>query len=112
MPAADGPNTTVADTTDADDVPTLDRMNQRGRRVALAYYESGYAAGWTAGYLAAESDDAARWAEMRRMIQRTAGSPSFAELCERRGEHERAVVSRDLLRGRGIAPVPGTGVGR
>lgn len=67
-----------------------------------------YELGRRAGYRQAT----ARWdaehsafldAANRQLATDLAGTPSYVELCERRGEHERAQRARRLLRERGIA---------
>lgn len=85
------------------DIPGLDTMTGRAQRIALAYYESGHLDGYAAGFAAAE----AAQAEIERRAAASAGIIArgipFADLCERRGEPERAEAQRRTLAERGIA---------
>lgn len=86
-----------------DDVPTLAELTPETRTIAEAYYEVGRCEGWCAGYAAAEADEEARWARLARVLR---GGVPYDELCERRGEHVRAVQHRALMRQRGITEAP------
>lgn len=85
------------------DVPTLATMNARGTTVAVAYYEAGLEHGWALGFRAAEEEFAHLHRRAHEVVQHAARTPTFAELCERRGEPDRAEANRALLRDRGIA---------
>ncbi|KAE8762449.1 hypothetical protein [Georgenia thermotolerans] len=82
-----------------DDVPTLVELAPETRTIAEAYFEIGRCEGWCAGYAAAEADDERRWGQLARLLR---GGVPYDELCERRGEHARAVRHRALMRERGI----------
>ncbi|WP_125772972.1 hypothetical protein [Antribacter gilvus] len=65
----------------------------------LAAYESGLMHGIDLGRRQVEEEDAARWAELRRMTRQI--GTSYSELCERRartaqerGHHDTAAVER------------------
>lgn len=84
------------------DVPDIATMNTRGQHIASEFYRSGYEHGWQAGYDAARAEqDAldAKAAGLGTMLSRT---PSYAELCDRRGQHDRAEAQRRTLRDRGV----------
>ena len=86
-----------------DSIPTLNEMSARGREIAGAYYESGYVAGVVAGcqqMFDAWRATAERSAAVAAVI---ANAPSFAELCNLRGEPERAERQRATLVDRGVA---------
>lgn len=78
-------------------------MTDRAQHIAMEYWRSGYQYGWQAGYAAAE----AAQAELDRRAAASAGVIArgipFADLCERRGEPERAEAQRRTLAERGIA---------
>lgn len=63
----------------------------------LCWFESGLRIGWADGYAAAEAEMQQAWSAMAAKI-RALGKPSshlsHAELCERRGEPERAARGR------------------
>ena len=83
--------------------PLLTEMTASATAVALEYFEAGRAEGWVAGYAAAVRDRDALHAQGRAVAQWVARRPSYADLCEMRGEPERAALQRDLLTARGIA---------
>lgn len=87
-------------------VPRLNEMNAHGQYVALAYYESGLKHGYAAGYDDCEAEVNAQQAHAASLSRMVAMRPSYADLCERRGEHERAERQRAILRERGIS-LPG-----
>lgn len=84
-------------------VPTLDQLPAKAQEIVLAYYESGAREGYVRGWNAAQEAERAAW----RAVAVTWGRPSqrstFAELCERRGEPEKAAAHRRLLAERGIS---------
>lgn len=81
----------------------LNRMTDDARASWLAVYELGARDGWQRGYEAAEADLAAVQARAHASVQQAARTPSYDELCDRRGEHERAERQRAILHERGIA---------
>lgn len=85
------------------DIPLLSQMNPRGQRIATAYYESGVTAGIEMGRRLAEEEMAALWRQAHAVVQHAARQPTYADLCERRGEPQRAERHRQLLRARGLA---------
>lgn len=95
---------------------------------AVAANTDGYEAGLPTGYMRGMADQwpvalevgrrrgwreaTARWdaehsafldASNRGLVRDVAGAPSYAELCERRGEYDRAERARRTLRERGVA---------
>ena len=84
------------------DIPTLDNMSMRGREIASAYYESGYVAGIAEG--CQQMYDA--WRERAEVsaavAAQVARTPSYAELCERRGMPERAAAQVRTLIANGV----------
>ena len=105
---AGGPNGSILaarpDAVTNDTVPTLDVMPPRARRIALAYFEAGRAEGIAAGRRQVEAELAAEWAALRaEVMPRLRTAIPFADLADRRGQHERAERSRQTLRDRGIA---------
>lgn len=81
----------------------LNRMTDDARASWLSVYELGLRDGWARGYEAAEADLAAVQARAHASVQQAARTPSYDELCDRRGEHERAERQRAILHERGIA---------
>lgn len=82
------------------DIATL---TPRARAVWDEAYELGCTAGWVRGWDAAHEQTAAIHRHAFAVVQDAARQPSFAELCELRGEPGRAAAQVRLLRGRGIA---------
>jgi hypothetical protein len=62
-------------------------------------YGRGFARGWQLGLAAgrqdADDEAAAAWAPVAARVRRNAGAPSFAEVCDRRGEPGRAARARE-----------------
>ena len=75
-------------------VPDLASMNRRGRQIALAYYESGHRDGYAKGLADAQAQSEARWRGYRSNFAERA--TSFADLCEQRGDLERAERAREI----------------
>lgn len=91
-----------AQSTATADVPSLAAMNAHATKVALAYYEAGLEHGIELGRAQAEAEMDERWRPAYEIVQAAARREPYAELCERRGEPERAERQRRLLRERGI----------
>lgn len=85
-------------------IPLLHEMNPWGQEVALEYYGAGVKIGWEDGYRAAEADMAALQRRCVAIARSVASHPPYDEMCELRGEPERAKVQRQLLKERGIFP--------
>ena len=83
--------------------PDLAAMSPRAQQISLEWYQLGFQHGIDEGRAQVEAEDAARWAELRQSIRATAGAPSFAELCRRRGDHARAEATERLWQERGLA---------
>ena len=66
----------------------------------------GYEAGWRDRTVVALNDADAAWWDVRaeggRVARMLAASPPYAELCEQRGEPERAARQRRILADRGV----------
>lgn len=58
------------------------------------WFEAGCRIGWTDGYAAAEADMQAAWSALAAKVRARAKQPTHAELCDRRGEPERAAQAR------------------
>ncbi len=74
-------------------------------------YIEGYDAGYLDGYGAALADVERERAEClgeanRQLVAWLASRPSYAELCDLRGDRERADAQRELLAERGVAWAP------
>jgi hypothetical protein len=85
--------------------PALDLFGDDGPRAFdawLAVYELGCRDGHARGYAAAEAEFAARHRAAHAAVQHIARQPGYLELCERRGEPDRALAHRNLLAERGI----------
>jgi hypothetical protein len=86
------------------DIPTLDELSARGWEIASAYLESGIVAGIAMGrqqMYDAWKSTAEVSAAVAAMI---AGTPSYAELAQRRGQPDRAAAQRAILVRNGVAP--------
>jgi len=61
-------------------------------------YDDGRSDGYASGYAAAVADidaaDDAMWAEESQRVRSQASSPRYSQLCDRRGDHDRAEVAR------------------
>ncbi|MDD9205736.1 hypothetical protein PU560_04545 [Georgenia sp. 10Sc9-8] len=68
----------------------------------LVYYEAGLAHGFDLGYRAAQRAEEARWAAIAATIHQTARAEPYDQLCERRGEPDRAQTQRHILNDRDI----------
>jgi len=88
-----------------DTLPTLDGMTPYGRRVALAYWESGFVAGISAGRQQVEAELVAEWSALRaEVMPRLRAAVPFADLAEMRDQPERADHQRKILAERGVTP--------
>ena len=87
-----------------DDVASLADLPPTARRIALAYYEAGLDHGYDLGYRAAQAEQERAWASLAHLVRGAAAVVPYDELCERRGEPERAQRQRDLMRRRGLQP--------
>jgi hypothetical protein len=76
--------------------PTYWRAYARG-------YEDGCARGYQLAVAAVEAADQAMWAECSRQVRARANSASYAQLCDRRGEPERAERARQHAHRLGLA---------
>ena len=68
----------------------------------MDWYASGYRAGIDRGLHLAADDLHARAEVSAAIAQMLARFPSFDELSDRRGDHDRATAQRQILAGRGI----------
>ena len=77
--------------------PDLVSMTPRAQTIALEWYSLGVRDGFTRGWDAHEAQEAAlqRWAA--RIAHSVADRPSYAELCDLRGEPERAAQARERM---------------
>lgn len=75
--------------------PTYWRAYTRG-------YEDGCARGYELAVAAVDAADAAMWADCSRKVRAQANSPTYAQLCDRRGEPERAARARMHARRLGL----------
>lgn len=69
---------------------------------AMGWYEAGIVYGITLGRQQVVDEWHAVRADGGRVARTLAASPSYAEMCERRGQPERAAAARALLAERGI----------
>jgi hypothetical protein len=82
----------------------LARVSPRERAAYLDAYEVGYMEGIEAGRRQVEAELAAEWAALRaEVMPRLLSGAPYADLAERRGQAERALTQRRLLRERGVA---------
>lgn len=85
------------------DIPPLHTISPRGREIIAAYLEPEIAYAFERGWQACE-DHYGRLHTVSADVARTvADRGSFADLAERRGQHDRATRQRAVLRERGIA---------
>ena len=87
---------------DLDPVPTLAELPPETATLCEAYYSSGYESGYVAGWAAADADAAAIQRAASVVVKAVAQAGSYADLCDARGEPERAAAARADLRERGI----------
>lgn len=71
-------------------------------RAWRAGYGEGYAHGISRALDDIDADDDRAWAELSRQVRRQASSPRYAQLCDRRGDHEQAECARDRERRNGL----------
>lgn len=78
-------------------------LTAREREMFDAGYRSGYGHGLERGRELRKDEETAAWQKMAARIRRVASEPTFSQLCERRGEHERAEAARVIERRLGVA---------
>lgn len=83
-------------------VPLLTDMTPAARAVALAYYEAGVVTGVQMGRQQAEDEHRGLSEVSAAIARQVADLGPFADLCDRRGEPERAARQRALLAARGV----------
>ncbi len=71
-------------------------------RAFIAGYGEGYAHGISRGLADAEAAEDAAWAELSARVRKQANSPRHSQLCDRRGEHDRAATARARERRNGL----------
>ncbi len=71
-------------------------------RAYLAGYTDGVAYGVARALADMEAADDRAWAELSQRVRKQANSPRFSQLCDRRGEHDRAERARDRERSNGL----------
>ena len=74
------------------------------RETVTDAYRRGFADGVAQAAVWVADMDHARWALIRQHVRETVARPSFAELCDRRGEHDRAEAARAALAAGGFTP--------
>lgn len=84
-------------------IPTLPELNEKGRAIVLEYYGAGYAAGLVDGRAREAEVYRQEWAALGDLCRDLAKREPYADLAERRGQHDRAEAQRTLLRERGIS---------
>ncbi len=63
-------------------------------RAYLAGYSEGFQHGVTRTLDDIEAEDAQAWAELSRTVRKQASSPRYSQLCDRRGDDDRADIAR------------------
>lgn len=86
------------------EIPHPAQLPPELQRLVLAYYETGLTHGWDLGYRAAETRHQDSWAAFAALARTARTGEPYDQICERRGEHDRAEQHRDLMRERGITP--------
>ena len=72
----------------------LDKLTPIQRRIFDASYALGFMHGLDRGREQADDEAAAHWSGVASYVKRTAGSPRYSELCERRGQPADAARAR------------------
>lgn len=85
--------------------PNLVTMRPDYARAFTAGYAEGFAHGYARAMADVEAADDRAWAELSRTVRRQASSPRYSQLCDRRGDHERAQRARDWERANGLGTV-------
>lgn len=70
---------------------------------ALDWYEAGVVQGIAIGRQQAEDEWRGRMEVSAAIARLVAARPTYADLCDRRGEPDRAARQREILRDRGVA---------
>ncbi len=83
-------------------VPNPCTMHPDWWTVWLAGFTAGHLAGYELHRTEADAVDEAMWAECSRQVRAQANSPTYAQLCDRRGEPERAARARAHARRLGL----------
>ena len=89
---------------DSEGVPSLAEIPAAIQRLVIAYYEAGLDHGFQLGYRASEAHYEAAWSAFAAKVRHAAAAKPYDELCEERGERDRAESQRRLLKERGITP--------
>jgi len=84
------------------DVPDISTMNRRGQYVASEFYRAGYEHGIAAGYRQARAEQDELDRKAAGLGSMLAKGTDYADLCDRRGEHDRAEAQRRTLTERGV----------
>ena len=71
-------------------------------RAWLAGYSDGVTYGVARALADIEAADDRAWAELSRQVRKQAASPRYSQLCDRRGEPDRAERARDRERRNGL----------
>ena len=82
--------------------PNLVTMRPDYARAFTVGYLEGVAHGYSRALDDIESADDAAWANEARRVRRQASSPRYSQLCDRRGDHDRAEAARELERRNGL----------
>lgn len=82
--------------------PNLVTMRADYARAFVAGYSEGFALGYARALDDLEAADDRAWAELSRTVRRQASSPRYSQLCDRRGDHDRAEAARELERRNGL----------
>lgn len=74
-------------------------------RAYLAGYSGGVEYGYARALADIEAADDRAWAELSATVRKQAAGPRFSQLCDRRGDHDRAEAARQWERDHGLAPI-------
>ena len=85
-------------------LPPLESMSPRAREVCLAWYQAGVEDGVRIGRQQVEDEWRGAMTVSAAIARQVASREPYADLAERRGQHDRAERQRALLRERGVTP--------
>lgn len=75
--------------------PDLATMTPADHEMWLSGYSAGIGIGISIGRQQRDDEEQAAWTKMAAFVRRMASEPTYSQLCELRGEHERAAVARE-----------------
>ncbi len=81
----------------------LAHVSDAAMRTYCAGFGDGFLEGMAQAFAEIDAADDRMWAELARPVRKQAASPRFSQICDRRGDHEKADRARRWEREHGLA---------